>query len=172
MAPSAAEDFIDAAQLHNLKTGLICPSDTIEKIPAPDTLLGHVRRTDGEQVLVSTRTVPMVRNLGFGVDVQPVGPRVFDPVTVTITHPAYKGTEVKTESWQSAIKPRRSNLNYFVFEFDAEMVPGEWTFTLTYQGRELLHVSFTVVPPEDYPNVEGLCDGELIASLTDSARSF
>ncbi len=168
---AATEDFIDG-KLWRLKAGLICPSDKIVHIPAPDTMLGHIRRTHGEQVVVSTRTVPMVKSLGFGIDVRPKGPRIFDPVTVTITHPPYKGTDITTESWQAAIRPGRSNLNYFVFELDEEMVPGTWTFSLTYEDRMLLQSSFEVVQPEDYPNVKGLCDGELISALPTIRKTF
>lgn len=170
--PAFAEEFFDRSQLRNLEAGLVCPSDEVEYVPAPDTMLGQVRRSYGEQVVVKTKTVPMVKNLGFGVDVRPLGPRVFDPVTVTITHPAYKGTEITQESWTANIRPRRSNLNYFVFEYDKEMVPGTWIFTFTFEEKVILNVSFEVVPPDQYPNVSGLCDGDLLAALRETLKSF
>lgn len=164
-AQSQTDDLINRGQVRKLEAGLICPSDNVETIPAPDTMLGHVRRTSGETVLLETRVVPLVKNLGFGVDLRPLGPRVFDPVTVTITHPPYVDTDITSESWSSDIRPGRSNLNYFVFEHDKEMVPGTWTFTITHEDKVLLRASFEVVPADQYPNVSGLCDGQLIAML-------
>lgn len=165
-APAASETFVDQRVLRDLQTGLICPAGNAEKVPAPDTMLGHVKRREAWQKIVySTRKVPMLRNLGFGFNIQPNGPRLLEPVTVRVIHPAYKNTDVTVESWSADLAPGRSNLNYFVFEYGYEMVPGTWTFQIDYDGRRIMSVDFTVVPPEQFPGFAGLCDGDLIAAL-------
>ena len=164
--PVSAEDFIDKKLLRKLEYGLICPARDAEKIPAPGTALGHIRQSaSSEKIVYPTKTVPMLRNLGFGVNVKPFGPRTFDAITVVLSHPPYPNNDVKVETWAADIKPRRSNLNFFVFEYDEEMVPGTWTFQFKRGADVILSVAFEVVPPEDFPNVGGLCDGDLIAML-------
>lgn len=162
--PSWAQDFIQTDILSDLETGLICPSGQAEEVPAPDTMLGFIkRREDWQRIVYRTTTVPLIRNLGFGIDVAPIGPRNLDPVTIRITHPPYKDTDVTEESWSADLSPERSNLNFFVFEFRHEMVLGTWTFEIEYAGEIILRQSFDVVHPSRYPGVDGLCDGELLA---------
>ncbi len=159
-----AQDYLDQTLLGDLKLGLICPSGEAEKVPAPDTLLGHIKKREPWQNIVyQTRKIPLSKNVGFGFDVKPTGPRALDDVTIRLIHPPYLNADVTAESWTGDIKPGRSNLNFFVFEFRYEMVPGEWTFVVEHGAREILRQSFEVLPVSEYEGIEALCDGALLA---------
>ena len=162
---SVAPDlFFDERVLSGIDYGLVCPSGTAKKLPAPDTHLGFITQRDQSQRIEHrTQIVPLSKGIGFGVDARlPDGVELRD-VEISVFHPPYRGTNVTEEQWRSDILPRTSNLNFFLFEFPFEMVAGDWALQASHDGNLLYAVNFKVVPPSRIPNLSSYCSGALLS---------
>ncbi|RLJ40795.1 uncharacterized protein DUF3859 [Litoreibacter meonggei] len=161
----AAPDLVfDERILSKINYGLVCPSGTAKKLPAPDTHLGFITQRDQSQRIEhTTQVVPLSKGIGFGVDVQlPDGVELRD-VEISVFHPPYTGTNVTEESWRSDLVSRASNLNFFLFEFPFEMVAGDWALQASHNGTLLYAVNFKVVDPSRIPNLSSYCSGALLS---------
>ena len=161
----AAGVSFDASRVTDLQYGLVCGADAARTEPAPDTTMGTIQILEGwQKVLVQTQVVPMVTGLGFGVGLKPASPRNLTDVRITITHPPYIGNGDTRESWVTSFDAGGSNLNFFEFEHDFEMVKGQWTLE-AHQGDAMLYsVAFEVVDPSRLPHLVNLCNGEVVTS--------
>lgn len=157
--------FVDRNRVTDLDFGLVCPAGPARKLPAPGTHLGEISQRDQSQkVEYTTQVIPLKKGIGFGVDVNALPDGDMIGVTVTVTHPPYPGTDVTRETWISDVIHNASNLNFFLFEFDFEMVPGAWSFSAEYLGETLYSVGFTVVDPARVPHLAGICkDPDLLS---------
>lgn len=162
---SVAPDLIfDERILSKINYGLVCPSGTAKKLPAPDTHLGFITQRDQSQRIEhTTQIIPLSRGVGFGVDVQLPDGTSLRGVEVSVFHPPYVGTDVTEERWRSDFLPRTSNLNFFLFEFPFEMVAGEWAIQASHQGTLLYSATFQVVDPSRIPNLSSYCSGALLS---------
>ncbi|MEP3345853.1 MAG: DUF3859 domain-containing protein [Litoreibacter sp.] len=160
----APEVLFDDTLFSSIDYGIVCPSGTAKRLPAPDTHLGFITQRDRtQQIEHTTQIIPLSKGIGFGVDAKlPTGVSIHD-VEITVLHPPYHGTDVSDERWRSDLRARRSNLNFFLFEFPFEMVPGDWTMQANYQGKMLYSVSFKVVPPSQVTNLSSYCSGALLS---------
>ncbi|WP_298258486.1 DUF3859 domain-containing protein [uncultured Litoreibacter sp.] len=161
VAPKA---FFDEEKIKDISYGLVCPSGKTVKLPAPDTHLGFITQRDKSQRIEhTTQIVPLSKGIGFGVDVKlPWGAKLRD-VEIAVIHPPYPGTDVTQEHWNTELKPRGSNLNFFLFEFPHEMIAGDWTLQASHQGRIIYSVTFKAVDPSRVHNLSGLCSGKLLS---------
>ncbi|SFR31876.1 DUF3859 domain-containing protein [Litoreibacter janthinus] len=160
----APDRFYDDTILSSMDYGLVCPSGTAKKLPAPDTHLGFITQRDQNQSIEhTTQIVPLAKGVGFGVDVQlPEGTNLRD-VEITVFHPPYIGTDVTEELWRTDLVPRTSNLNFFLFEFPFEMVAGDWALQASHEGKLLYAVTFKVVDPSRIRNLSSYCSGLLLS---------
>jgi hypothetical protein len=162
---SVAPDFFyDDALVSKIDFGLVCPSGSSQKLPAPDTHLGFITQRDKTQRIEhTTQIVPLSKGIGFGVDVQlPKGVDLRE-VEVFVFHPNYPGTNVSQERWVSDFSANASNLNFFLFEFPFEMVAGDWAMQAIHDGEVLYSVNFKVVSPSHIPNLSSYCSGALLS---------
>jgi len=160
----APDLFFDASILSKIDYGLVCPSGTAKKLPAPDTHLGFITQRDKTQRIEhTTQIVPLSKGIGFGVDAQlPDGAELRD-VEISVRHPPYPGTDVTEERWRTDMVANASNLNFFLFEYPFELVAGSWTLQASYQGTLLYSVNFEVVDPSRIPNLSSYCSGALLS---------
>ena len=162
---SIAPDFVfDDSILSKIDYGLVCPSGSAKKLPAPDTHLGFITQRDKSQRIEhTTQIVPLSKGIGFGVDVQLPDDVELRDVEISVFHPPYAGTDLTEERWRSDILPRASNLNFFLFEFPFEMVAGDWALQASHQGNLLYVVNFKIVDPSRIPNLSRYCSGALLS---------
>ncbi|PTX57287.1 uncharacterized protein DUF3859 [Litoreibacter ponti] len=158
LSDAAPEVFVDRGRVTDLDFGLVCPAGPARKLPAPGTHLGHITQREAwQKVEFTTQTIPLIKGVGFGVDVNALPDGDMIGVEVTVTHPPYPGTDVTRESWVSDVIHNASNLNFFLFEHDFEMVPGRWSFEARYGSALLFAVDFNVVDPDTVPHLKGVC---------------
>ncbi|UWQ96113.1 DUF3859 domain-containing protein [Rhodobacteraceae bacterium M385] len=140
--------------------GLYCAQEPERRDPAPATASGVINIVPSVPDFPFRQTaVPAELGIGFGVLASaPVG-TLYEPVTVTVTHPPYPGSDVTVEQWVTDIDAGR-NLMGFSFDHAHELVLGTWTFSATtLEGEELFHIAFEVVAPELLPQVISTCFG-------------
>lgn len=150
--------------LADLTYGLYCAQDPERRDPAPETASGVINIVPViPEFQFRQKLVPAEIGIGFGVLAQaPLG-ALYDPVTVTVTHPPYAETGIEVEQWITDIDAGQ-NLMGFSFDHGYELVLGEWTFTATTQdGEELFHIAFEVIAPELMPQVISTCFGSFMS---------
>lgn len=144
--------------LEDLSYGIYCRQDPERRDPAPNTASGMINIVPSiSEFQFRQKLVPAEIGIGFGVLASAPDGVLFDPVTVTVTHPPYADSGFEVEQWDTDIDAG-SNLMGFSFDHAYELELGEWTFTGTTQdGEELFHISFEVVAPELMPHVLTAC---------------
>jgi hypothetical protein len=140
--------------------GIYCAQEPERRDPAPATASGEINIVPMiPNFAFNQRRVPAEIGIGFGVLVSALPGALYEPVTVTVTHPPYSRDEITVEQWVTDIDDGR-NLMGFSFDHDFELVLGEWTFSATtLEGEELYHIAFEVVAPERLPEVVAACFG-------------
>lgn len=151
--------------LERLEYGLICRVEAASLEPAPETATGTIQVIEKPlNFLKKTRTIPMVKGLGFAVDLTPAAPWRLDNVQVSLQHPPYYGSGETIDRWTAAFDGSTPTMNFFEFEHDFEMVAGVWTLS-AYQDQTLIYsVSFDVVPAQDAPDLAALCSDAMLTS--------
>ncbi|MEL6683242.1 MAG: DUF3859 domain-containing protein [Pseudomonadota bacterium] len=141
-----------------IEAGIICPPETVGSSPAPDTIAGTTHLIDEEPPFVTTtRVVPAVINLGFGVKAQTRIAGGINQVTMVVTHPEMGAEAVEGQSFLTRISDIEPSLTFYQFDYDYELLPGAWTMTALRDDEILYQVNFEVVPPEALPELAGLC---------------
>lgn len=140
--------------------GLYCAQEPERRDPAPATASGVINIVPLiPDFQFRQKLVPAEIGIGFGVIASAAAGTLFDPVTVTVTHPPYPDTGIEVEQWVTDIDDGQ-NLMGFSFDHAFELVLGEWTFSaVTLDGEELFHIAFEVVAPELMPQVISTCFG-------------
>lgn len=155
-AESATAQF-DSSRV-SLTQGIFCEIVSTGSMPAPDTAAGHVELYDRtpEFQWLGTR-VPAVLGLSFGVRTEVLNGTFLPDVTITLTHPPLRGTDITTQQYTTIIGGAGPSINAYTFDLPKEMVTGTWTFSATQQGREIYTASFDVVPPAAEPQIANSC---------------
>jgi hypothetical protein len=162
-----------AAQVRLIEAGVVCPREPEgELLPAPGTEMGAIRQIDRPITFdLPAREVPTIPLLSFGFRAAlEAGAGPLD-VDIVIEHPPLGEGRVTRQVWSDTLWPGEVSTNLFTFEFDHEMVPGDWTFAIETGGARLLSVPFTVVPARASGPVEDACFQFTAGLVTPSAPS-
>ncbi len=124
--------------------------------PAPDTLAGFINTVDPDVNFVSpSREIPAIVGLRFGVRTMArVRPR--PGVTITITHPPMEPEGTTHQSYVITM-PVWTRIDGYLFEYERDLVPGDWTISAADGDVTLFTAHFTVVDPAELPELTGLC---------------
>lgn len=170
---SAAFAFADATissvpvspDISVIEAGIICPPETVGSSPAPDTIAGTTHIIDEEPPFVSTtRVVPAVLDIGFGVKAQTPIEGGINQITMVVTHPAMGDTGAESQSFLTRISDVEPSLTFYQFDYSYELLPGPWTMTAMRDDEVLYQVDFEVVPPDVVPELAGACGYEDLLS--------
>lgn len=162
--PLAAQDKSGLA-IATLETGVICPPESTGTRPAPDTVAGVTNVVAEEPPFVSTvNKVPAVMGIGFGAKAMSETVFGIDNVTMTITHPPMGPEQATQQSFLTSISGTDTSITFYQFDYDYELLPGEWTMTATSGGDVLYTTSFQVVPPQQVPELAAICNFESLLS--------
>lgn len=151
-------DFVSPL-LGTFEAGVLCAPDTQENRAAPDTIAGQTHVIDETPPFVSRgRVVPAAYGIGFGASAGLMSEDGMDNVTITFTHPPFKGFTATEQSFLSHIGPKDDPaISYYQFDHDYELALGTWVMTAEKEGATLFEVTFTVVPPSALPGLAAAC---------------
>ncbi len=137
----------------------MCAPEPGETRAAPDTVAGTTNVIVDAPPFVSTgRLVPAVLGIGFGVRAGLASEFGQDGVLMTITHPPFEGSGVKTQSFYTYVGPSDDpGVTLYQFDFGYELALGDWTMTASHSGVTLYETAFTVVPPSSLPQLADVC---------------
>ena len=142
----------------HLEAGIICPPETIETVPAPDTLAGKTHVIDIEPPFVSNaQLVPAALGIGFGIKSQTVIEGGLEGVTMVVTHPAMGPNATASQSFTTSISDRDPSLTFYQFDYPYELVLGSWQMTAMHDEEILYQVQFDVVEAKMLPNLARAC---------------
>lgn len=146
------------------KAGIFCAPTVVSTAPAPDTVAGVTNVIEEVPPFVSAgRNVPAVLGMGFGILSGSKQGMLLD-VLVVVTHPPMGDDGITRQSYYTQITNVGESMTLYQFDFDYELVQGPWTITAT-QGDDLLfRAGFTVVPPQQVPELAGVCGYEELLS--------
>ena len=150
--------------MSSFKAGIFCAPKVVSTAPAPDTVAGVTNVIEEVPPFVSAgRNVPAVLGMGFGVLSGSKQGMLLD-VLVVVTHPPMGDQGVTRQSYYTAITNVGESMTLYQFDYDYELVEGPWTITAT-QGDDLLfRTGFTVVAPQQVPELAGVCGYEDLLS--------
>lgn len=170
--PALADDhLILSPRVASLTAGLFCAPPEGERRPAPDTTAGWVHVPDEPVEMVAEGQVaPALLGMGFGVrytlrDVADARIRYI------VTHPPMPPGGATVESWESTVSAGYADTTFFQFDFEHELLLGDWTFAASIEGDEIFSVGFTVRPAAAVPALLGLCQGGALLSLSPTDRA-
>lgn len=159
--PSLALSEAAAPGATHFEYGFFCAVETVDTQEAKDTISGVVNLIEGPPpFLKKTTIIPGQLGIGFGIHVT-VNPNFVGQATVVTVHPPMGPDKVIKETWQSDYQLDDINYNGFTFEYDYELVFGDWSISAHQDGREIYSVDFQVVDPRFLPPVS--CDGGLLS---------
>ncbi|QBY02301.1 DUF3859 domain-containing protein [Rhodophyticola sp. CCM32] len=147
-----------------LEYGVYCAQEPDATEEAPGTAAGVVNLVSEIPAIRWPQfQVPADIGIGFGVIIETGDDRVLDPVIITVTHPPFPDSGIEVEQWLTRIDGQSPSLHGFSFEYEAERVPGDWTFSASYKGQELYHVTFQVLPGTAMPEFALTCMGGAVS---------
>lgn len=153
-----AEDFISPL-IGSFEAGVLCAPDATSEREAPDTLAGTTHVIDEAPPFVSHgRIVPAVIGVGFGVKSGTKDMFGLDGVTIAITHPPMGPEGITSQSFVSSIGvPSDPGISFYQFDYDYELVLGDWTIEARIGDAVFYSTSFTVVSPDLIPELAEVC---------------
>jgi len=127
--------------------GVFCAVEIVAEEEAAETISGTLNLVDSPPVFYAKgKIVPAQIGVGFGIHLD-VDPRFVGPAKVTTTHPPMGENGVQSQSWITDYSTGDITYNGFTFEYDYELVPGDWTISAEQNGRLIYFAEFTVVNP-------------------------
>jgi hypothetical protein len=154
-----------SAEILSLERGLFCATGNGGRFDAPDTEFGWIHVPD-EPVEMQRPgpIVPAVIGLGFGVTYTFDGT---DPILIryVVDHPPMPPSGRTRQSWESWVIGGVTEIVFFQFDLEEELLPGRWSFSGLDGANEVFHAAFDVVPPAAAPHLVGLCAGEELLTL-------
>lgn len=144
-APAAAETAFDPSAVSALRAGLWCAADTGEREEAPGTVSGYIDLIADPVLRRETDMVPVATGTTFGIEAT-WAPGVSGVARVIVEHPAFIGAG-ETEQAMNPHPADGRTVAFYTFDYPHEKVPGEWSFVLTLDGREVARATFDAVPP-------------------------
>ena len=163
-AVAQTADYVGPS-IGSMETGIFCGPEVVGHEPAPDTVAGVTNIIEGDPPFISrSRQVPAVLGMGFGIKAQAKALDQFD-VLMTVTHPPMGDRALTRQSYYTSVAASDRSLTSYQFDYDYELVEGDWTFEATNAAGEVLYrVTFTVVPPEAVPQLAAACGYEDLLS--------
>lgn len=151
-------------QIASFRAGIFCAPVVIRTEPAPDTVAGVTNIIEDVPPFVSNgRNVPAVLGMGFGILAGAKRTMLLD-VLIVVTHPPMGEAGVTRQSYYSDITNVGESMTLYQFDYDYELVQGAWTITATQGDEVLFRAGFTVVPPQQVPELAGVCGYENLLS--------
>ena len=121
-----------------------------------DTIVGNepVRTVDDVRLLKSTDHIlaRLCRRFGVTFVADNLAPGELSGITVRSDHPGVlhpDGVLSTGITYPSAVEGGRPSYVGFTFDQEWELVPGPWTFTISYEGKVLISQKFDVSIPAD-----------------------
>lgn len=153
-----------AAPLFYLTHGINCVPKAGKVVTGQDTVDGEIIQYEskGLPILIQTTRVPakvgisMMTAFGVHPDTPP------GVLTATVTHPAMGAQNTTHQTWQIAIKGGDQKAMGYLLEDTFEEVTGPWVFTLHLEGAPVMRSVFTLVPPDDAPEVMDRCFPDVV----------
>lgn len=161
--PANAEDSVDVTHesIAKIAYGVFCSDDPVSFEEAPDTVAGLINIIEDTPDLVRPGSiVPAANNVSFGVRSKAQHGWIYLGTMVTITHPPMGDSQITSQSYRTDIESNRDSHTLYRFDFDYELLPGDWTITAVYQDKTLFRRSFEVVDPRDIPELAIPCGFE------------
>ncbi|KPQ07698.1 MAG: protein of unknown function containing DUF3859 domain [Rhodobacteraceae bacterium HLUCCA12] len=166
-APALSEPPLRlSAQVESVTRGLICAPPEGGRRPAPDTAAGWIHVPDvAIEIRAEGTTAPARLGTGFGLRFVLAGQEPV-PVRYVVTHPPMPPEGITRQSWHAMVQPGVGEQVFFQFDTEDELQPGDWTIAAFSGEDELFHAGFEVVLPRDLPQLDGLCRGGALYSLS------
>jgi hypothetical protein len=141
-----------------MEAGVICAPETTGVKEAPGTVAGTTHIIDAEPPFVATsRRVPAVLGIGFGIKSQALDEAGIDGVQMTVTHPPMGNGGQTVQTFSSTIRGTDPSLTFYQFDFDYELLPGIWQMEAASNGETLYRATFEVLPAEQVPELAEIC---------------
>jgi len=141
--------------------GVYCAVDADVEVPAEGTISGVVNLVTEPPVFQRrTNLIPAQIGIGFGVHLL-VSPEYQGEIVVQTIHSPMGPEAITRESWVTEVTEGRMALHGFSFEYDYEMVRGDWSISASVDGRLIYHADFVVVDPATVPPVA--CTGQMLS---------
>ena len=148
----------DPGVFSRIEAGIVCAAENGRREPAPGTRLGYVYMVGGDLTLgLSTRRVPALPGLSFGVLATAAEGNEALGVTIIVTHPPMGAEGSTRDTWESNFFAGSPTASFFRFEYPEERVPGEWTIQAVAGDRVLYSARFEVVHPAAMPDFVDPC---------------
>lgn len=146
------------------ESGVICPPPTTGERSAPGTVAGvtHVIEDNPPFVSVQNR-VPAVKGIGFGVKASVVFAEGL-PVTMVLTHPPMGAEGVTSQEFTSHLSGDTRSITFYQFDYAYELLVGRWTMQALSGDTVIYATEFDVLPPEEVPELAGICGFENLLS--------
>ena len=153
VARTAAYAEISSDGAARLEYGYFCAAETVRQVEAEDTISGVVNMVaHAPPFLAKSTIVPARIGIGFGVHMDVLPEHAGTAIVETI-HPPMGPNGVTRETWVTTYTVDQTAYNGFTFEYDYEVLPGDWTISASSNGRVLYSVDFQVVDPGLMPSV-------------------
>jgi hypothetical protein len=144
--------------MDSVEAGVICAPDAMGEKVAPGTIAGITHIIEDEPPFVATtRRVPAVLGIGFGIKSRTVDINGLSDVLMTITHPAMGDTGATMQTFLTTIRGTDPSLTFYQFDFGYELLPGIWQMEATHAGETLYRATFEVLPAERVPELAEIC---------------
>lgn len=160
---SPERPFVNPDLVAELIFGAYCAEEPVRTEEAPGTVAGVVNIVPRlPDIRFVQQVVPAAIDIGFGVLVRGQPGPPLTPVTVTITHPPFRGTGRTEQTWETSLDGDALGLIGFSFDTDEELVLGDWRITVTKGETMIFDVPFEIVPPGAARAVVSTClDGNM-----------
>lgn len=158
-AADAAPAFTD------LQLGVVCTPQFANYVDAPETTSGYTNiAAEPLEIRWPQTTVPAALGISFGLHAR-ARDEAFT-AQIRLSHPAFPGSDRGQEIWFSNFWPDSDNAVFYSFEFDYELVPGDWLLELvdSDSGAVLMWQEFNIVPATDLPHIVQACSGPELVS--------
>jgi len=125
----------------------------IRKMEAEGTAVGTIHLVRESRHAKETDNIPGTIGTRFGICYIVRGRPKEEKVVllVKVLHPATKNPKTQVtriiDQWKSYKKIGHVHCSGWKFEYDWEIVPGQWIIQLSYEGRKLAEKTFTVYKP-------------------------
>lgn len=145
-------------EILSLEAGVVCPPPAVGTAPAPGTVAGTTHIIEEEPPFVSTaRRVPAVIGIGFGIKALAADDVGMEGVTVIVTHPPMGADQIQTQQFGTRISGVSPSITFYQFDYDYELITGQWKMVAIRENRVLYSVTFDVVPASAVPELASVC---------------
>lgn len=169
--PALAQELSLGVAAALAEPGLYCAALDTDRRAAPGTISGwiHLPR-DPVRRIADGQVAPAALGMGFGVRYRLAAGVAGGVVEFSVTHPPIPPSGTTAQRWSGHVSPNETDTIFFQFDHPEELVLGRWTISAEIDGKALFTAAFDIVPPDQRPEVLGLCQGPDMLSLSPSRR--